>query len=101
MPHASPPGQTTVVSAPIHKSLMVVEMAPQVVAVGTIAVAMLLGGGDEDMYTWYMIEMTQQTHVGVGIGPHYNKMSVEYLSEIESYSDKDMVSSMVIVQVRD
>jgi hypothetical protein len=28
----------------------------------------------EDMYPGYMTEMTWQAHVGVGIGPYYDKM---------------------------
>jgi hypothetical protein len=40
------------------------------------------------MYLGYMTETTQQAHVGVGISPHCNKMTVEYPLEIESYSDK-------------
>jgi hypothetical protein len=32
------------------------------------------GATVEDMYLVYMTEMTQQTHMGVGIGPYYNKI---------------------------
>jgi hypothetical protein len=32
--------------------------------------------------------MTPQTYVRVDIDPQYNKMTVEYLLEIEYYSDK-------------
>jgi hypothetical protein len=47
-----------------------------------------LSQSDEDMYPGYMTEVTQQAHVGVGIGPHYNEMVVEYPLQIESYLDK-------------
>jgi hypothetical protein len=33
-----------------------------------------------------MIEMTQQTHIRVNIGPKYNKMMIEYPAQIESYN---------------
>jgi hypothetical protein len=42
----------------------------------------------EDMYPGYMTEMTRQTHIGVDVGQYYNKMVIEYPSEIKSYSDK-------------
>lgn len=42
----------------------------------------------EDMYPEYLTEMTQPNLIGIGTGPHSNKMAVEYPLEIESYSDK-------------
>jgi hypothetical protein len=42
----------------------------------------------KDTYPGYMTEMTWQTHVRVGISPHYNKTTVEYPPEIESHSNK-------------
>jgi hypothetical protein len=42
----------------------------------------------ENTYLGYITEMTQQAHMGVGIGSYYNKMMAEYPPEIESYSNK-------------
>jgi hypothetical protein len=47
-----------------------------------------LRGTNEDKYPGHMIEMTLHAHVGVGIDPYYNKMTIEYLLKIESYSNK-------------
>jgi hypothetical protein len=42
----------------------------------------------EDTYLEYLSKTTQSNLIGIGTGPHFNKMTVEYPLEVESYWDK-------------
>jgi hypothetical protein len=39
----------------------------------------------EDTYLEYLSKTTQSNLIGIGTGPHFNKMTVEYPLEVESY----------------
>jgi hypothetical protein len=46
------------------------------------------GAAVENMYLGYLTKMTRPNLIGIGMGPHSNKMAIEYPLEMESYSDK-------------
>jgi hypothetical protein len=42
----------------------------------------------EDLYMGHLTKLTHLNLIGIGLGPHSNKMVVEYPPVIEPYTDK-------------
>jgi hypothetical protein len=47
-----------------------------------------LGTDVEHTYTRYLTQTTQSNLIGIDTGPHFNKITIEYPLETDSYSDK-------------